>query len=77
MNKNRERRSVIVDLAAGGPPKFTFGSLRQVTREQRMDRIVTSVSNKFSRELAAIIQTDDNAAHAPRKKVVTKKATKK
>jgi hypothetical protein len=77
MNKNRERRSVTVDLAAGGPPKFSLGSFREVTREQRMDRIVTSVSNKFSRELSAIIQADSGAAPAQRKKTQSKKAAKK
>lgn len=77
MNKTRERKSLIVDLAASGPHKFTFGSLRQSTREQRMDRIVTSVSKNFSRELSAIIQADKGKASAQRRKASAKKAVKK
>lgn len=71
MSDNDTSLTIDVNFSSDGNLNFSLESFRQVTREQRMDRIVSSVSNQFSQKLAAIIAEEKQAK--PQSKTSTKK----
>ena len=62
MSKKSHRFSTEVSFGLDDLPKFSVGSFRHVSREERMNRIVTSVSENFSRDLSKIIKDSKQPA---------------
>ncbi len=77
MSKITDRIATEVSFGLDGLPKFSVGSFRHFSREERMDKIVASVSQNFSRELTTIIKNAKSSATAKKKPIQRMPAKKK